>query len=791
MTDAEGAGDQPSRLEARLLRLTAIDEWRLADKSLLVSLLVSGLVLFAIALLRYAQAHPADIPFVDLDVLSLQLRLSYGVLMLWGLLAVGSVALRESYGQLAFFRYFPVQLFCISNSLFAYLMGALTTPFGVIVLLGGILAALPLFGTRSTWLGVASWGTSIVGLSALEQAGVVPYGPLFTALPVVNGQLSPHFLVGLGSITVFGVMLCALLSVTAIHQLQRRGRDLLRSREELLHSIERLNRSHEAIELANDELEARVRDRTTDLRIANRTLQEEVTQRQRAGDELNTLRLAMEAAIEGVAFVDPDGRFVEVNAAFAAMHHAEPDRMIGTVADEWVDARERWKVVAAVGGLERGRKRELTATGLRSDASSFSLEMTMVGGAQDADGSHYRFARDVTQERAAANQLNHTTKMEAIGRLVGGIAHDFNNLLTAILSASEQLEARFQGSSENRDMYELANTTRMAGTRAAELTRQLLDFAHLKPDRGDRIDVSRSIRNSIHLLESALDASIRVETDFCDEDLHTRGEAARFDSGLLNLGLNARDAMPEGGELSISTRKVRVSPRELGINETDHEQVAFALIEIADTGVGIDAANLSKVVEPFFTTKPPGKGTGLGLSVFDRYLNEVGGALRIDSAPGRGTTCSVYMPVVGDGGTVERDEPRARALEGRGVLLIAEDEPAVLKVLTMMLEKAGYSVIACADGGEAAAAFKADHARISAALLDFRMPVMNGAEVFVAFQEVAPDVPVILMSGNLSDADVDGLKSRGLRAVVAKPYTRDGLLSTIRDVIDAGEGSPS
>ena len=765
-------------------QLADIDQWRPADKSLLVSCFVAGLVLYAMVLLWYAAAHPAEVPFIDPATLSLQLHLTYGVLACWLVLGAVSAGCRGSQGQLAIWNHAPVQLFAITNSFFAYLMGPLTVPYGPVVLIGGILASLPLFGARSTLLGASSWLLVSVVLVGLEQSGVIPYGPLFRGFPVVDGQLSPYYLAGIGSITVVGVGLAAALSLTMIRQLQIRDADLVASRAQLLASVERVNQSNAEIARGHDELEARVEERTAELRTVNESLLGEVAERKRAAEELNRLRLAMEAAIEGVALVDADGRFEEVNGAFAEMHHCPPKAMIGTLADDWIDSRERWRAGAAVAALGRAEKQELTALGLRPDGTQFSLEIFLVDVAHESDGSHYRFARDITEQEALAAQVTHASKMEAIGGLVGGIAHDFNNLLTAILSASEQLQSRFEGPAGDPVGLDLVNTTLMAGTRAADLTRQLLDYAHLRPSRGDRIDIDLSVHNFVHLLESALDASIRIETELCDEPLLTRGDGARFDSGLLNLGLNARDAMVRGGALRISTRAVRRSPRDLGIADLSADPADFALIEVADSGEGIDPAHLSKIFDPFFTTKPAGKGTGLGLSVFDRHVTEIGGALQVESTPGVGTVCSVYVPLVAaeafEDGWVA---PDAR-IAGQGRLLVAEDEPAVLKVLTMTLEQAGYSVLACRDGGEAVETFRAEHEDLAAALLDFRMPVMNGAEVFREFQRVGPDVPVILMSGNLSEADVAGLKAEGLRAVVGKPYTRAVLLGVVREVLD-------
>ncbi|MFP8872970.1 MAG: ATP-binding protein, partial [Myxococcota bacterium] len=735
--------------------------------------------------LLYARSHAADVPFIDPHALELQLRLSYLVLAMWVLLGLASVILRRRHGGLRFFEHAPVQLFSISNSLFAYLMGALTVPYGPVVLIGGILASLPLFGAKTTLLGAASWLLVSLIMVSLEQSGVIPYGPLFRELPVVDGHLSPLYLIGMGSFTVLGILLAGLFSFVAIIQLQARDRHLRLNQEEMLVTLDKLHLRNAEIAQSHEALESRVQARTLELRTANERLRAEVIQRKQAGQELNRVRVAMEAAIEGVARVRADGRFAEVNAAFATMHRTETSAMMGTLADDWIDPVDRAVLAEAVEDLEPRAKREFTILGLRPDGSRFSQLLSLVGDPYGKTSEHHRFGRDITEQQELTAQLNHATKMEAIGRLAGGIAHDFNNLLMAIITASEQLELQFEQVPEQSGALDLATTTRMAATRAAALTRQLLDFARLEPASSEPIDIHRSIENSIHLLEPTLNASIRVIREFDSEPLSTRGDISRFDSGLLNIALNGRDAMPDGGELQISTRKVRLDPEDPRFSGANLRGTDFVRIDVTDTGIGIETENLGKIFDPFFTTKPLGEGTGLGLSVFHQYIHEIGGSLRVESTPGRGTRCSIYVPLNEGESSDELVAPDSQRLEGVETLLVAEDEPAVMKTLTLMLSRSGYSVIPCRDGREAVASFEANSARVAAAILDYRMPLMNGAEVFHEFQRIAPDVPVILMSGNLSDPDLEALEAQGLKAVLAKPCARVDLLGMLRRVLDA------
>jgi PAS domain S-box-containing protein len=760
--------------------------WPAAGKCGLVSGVVSGLVIYATVLLYYAAQHPAEVPFIDPVALEVQTQLSYGVLGLWFLLGLVSLAAaRGRFNDSAFFLHAPIQLFAISNAVFSYFFGIWTVPYAWVVLIGGVLASLPVFGTKPTLLGAGIWALVTTTFTVLEQLDVVPYAPLFNDIPVVAGHLSVPYLIGIGSTTVIGSLLCGIIFLIAINQLEARAHELRGNRERLSVSLEELQQSHEIIRETNAELEARVEARVAELRTANEQLTVEVSERKKSAEEINRLRLAMEAAIEGVAFVDIEGRFTEINSVFAVMHQSDPTAMIGTLADDWIVPEEREAVATAVYELGRGGKRELTSRGLRLDGSPFSLELSLVGSPRDRSTEHYRFARDVTEQEALTAKLNHATKMEAIGRLAGGIAHDFNNLLTAILSASELLESRFQDSPEHSDALKLASTSRMAGTRAAGLTRQLLDFARLKPAGDEIIDVHASIENSVRLLRSGLNASIRVTTHLAPETLLTRGDAARFESGILNLGLNARDAMPDGGELTFSTRKVCLPPQEIGISKKSSPSVEFVRVEVVDTGIGIEEENLTKIFEPFFTTKPPGQGTGLGLSVFNSYLDGIDGSLELESELNKGTVCSIHIPLTTQAEHLKAEEDSGRSLEGGEVLLLAEDDERVMTVISMILKNAGYSVIPCKDGGEAVTAFADNHEQVAAALLDFRMPVMNGAEVFREFRQINPNIPVVLMSGNLSDPDLDGLNAQGLSGIVSKPCTRKTLLSALRDALEA------
>jgi len=493
---------------------------------------------------------------------------------------------------------------------------------------------------------------------------------------------------------------------------------------------------------------------------------------------------ALEETIEGIAEVGADGRFRTVNAAFAAMHASSAHDMQGAMADAWVEASDRPGLESAVASLEQKGKVEINLRGRREDGSLFFEDLVMVGNPEGEPGQHYRFVRDVSQQRELTERLNQSVKMEAIGRLAGGIAHDFNNLLMTILGATDQLRGQIGRSRDAAEPKELLEWVETAARRAALLTRQLLDFSHVQTAEARVIDVKASLEGLIELLDATLGSNIEVVSEVVSRNLYTRGDVARFESGLMNLAVNARDAMPNGGILRFRIGQCRLDPADPRFAAFQLEGEHFVRIEVCDAGTGIPPELQEKIFDPFYTTKTLGKGTGLGLSLFYTYTREMGGALEVDSEVGTGTTVRVFLPI-------SEDPPLSDApilptpVSGRSeTVLLAEDESVVAELLRNMLQDGGYTVIRCSDGEEAVDRFRADRQSVDLVLLDYRMPVMDGIEAFEAIHVMAPEVPVILMSGNLSATQVDALQARGLSAVMRKPCSREEVLREVRESLD-------
>jgi len=492
---------------------------------------------------------------------------------------------------------------------------------------------------------------------------------------------------------------------------------------------------------------------------------------------------ALEEAIEGIARVGSDGTFQTVNAAFTTMHATKAHDLVGSSAADWIWEEDRAEVAHAVSELAETGRQELTVRGRRSDGSVFFTHLFLIDVPTAAPGEHYRLARDVTRQRELSDQLNQSVKMEAIGRLAGGIAHDFNNLLMTILSASTRLKDSLNNLPDRDSASEYLTWIETSAQRGAALTRQLLDFSHVPISDSGPIDVNQSLTRLIGMLDSVLGSSIHVKADLHPGSLVTVGDVARFESGLMNLAANARDAMPDGGTLSFRTTPCSLDHGEPRFAAFQLEADRFACIEVTDDGAGISPEVIDNIFDAFFTTKPVGKGTGLGLSLFYTYVRDVGGAMEIESKVGEGTTISIYLPH-SDQLVFESDEPPADRTTGDETVLLAEDETAVAEFLAMLLSDAGFHVISCANGREAIERFQKYRDAIDVVLLDFRMPELSGIEVFDVIHHAAPEIPVILMSGNIPHSRIRDLQTKGLRDVLRKPCTDSEILQSVRRAID-------
>jgi two-component system cell cycle sensor histidine kinase/response regulator CckA len=376
---------------------------------------------------------------------------------------------------------------------------------------------------------------------------------------------------------------------------------------------------------------------------------------------------------------------------------------------------------------------------------------------------------DVSEWRRTDRRLRQAQRLEVIGRLTGGVAHDFNNVLTAVRLYSELLldalrgDAPPQADALQRDVEEI----RRAADRASALTRQLLSFSRVDAPDAQPLDVGAAVAALTPMLRRLISARVALEVERPNVTAVTVADPGQLEQIVLNLCVNARDAMPNGGTLTVTTRAAMV--------RDDRQWVTLA---VRDTGTGMDAATLARAFEPFFTTKAAGEGTGLGLATVAEIVQESGGYVELDSTVGEGTTVTIWLRQLEGLAAESRDPLRVpnvvTPLAQHGTILLVEDEPAVRAGLRRVLVRHGYAVLEAGNGAEALAISDAYDGRIHLVLTDLVMPEMGGAELAELLAVRRPDTPVVFVSGYASDVAVVGEN-----AFVPKPVSSADVLRVV------------
>ncbi len=403
---------------------------------------------------------------------------------------------------------------------------------------------------------------------------------------------------------------------------------------------------------------------------------------------------------------------------------------------------------------------------------------------RDAEGRPIRMSgtnTDLTERRALETRLHQAEKLQGIGQLAGGVAHDFNNLLAVVLGNLEVLQSTLPDGSEDAELVQEALT---AVHRGADLTRRLLTFSRQQSLETTVLPIAPTIRGVASLLTRLLSESIEVRISELNVDLLIRVDPTLFESALLNLAINARDAMPRGGTLSIDVRPCRL-PEDWPHEPLDVEPGAFVAVSVRDTGIGMSDEIRLRALEPFFTTKPTGRGTGLGLSMVYGFVTQSGGAISIQSAPGSGTTIHLFLPVAEAAARHEPSLPDGpateRASQGETVLVVEDDE-TVRRAVVRGLNQLGYAVIEAANGPAGVRAFMSAP-RVDLVLTDVVMPEgMTGPDVAAEIHRLAPRIPVVFMTGYSADI-LDELLGSDDHFFLAKPFRIEDLRRVIREAL--------
>ncbi len=391
--------------------------------------------------------------------------------------------------------------------------------------------------------------------------------------------------------------------------------------------------------------------------------------------------------------------------------------------------------------------------------------------------------RKRTEElRKKDEQLLHAEKMRAIGQLAGGIAHDFNNQLTGILGCAEWICSNSAESDERRDHAALIVS---AARNSSRLTSQLLTFAQKRALRFDPININKVVTNAISLLERSLDKKITLSSHLDPGIRIISGDPSQVENAVLNLALNARDAMPNGGSIAFDTFSKTFSAG----NATDFSHPLapgeYTAVRVTDNGTGIAPQTLEHIFEPFFTTKDPGQGTGMGLAGVYAAMEAHHGAVAVESELHSGTRFTLYFPAGPD--AAEKKKPKSAQAElksGKASVLIIDDDPGVRRMSGMVLKGLGYSVRACKNGEEGIRTFQSNRSSINIVLLDMIMPGKSGPQTFNELQQIDPNVRVVLFSGYSMDSDTQQLLNAGARAFVQKPFEIKQLIAAIERALD-------
>jgi len=389
--------------------------------------------------------------------------------------------------------------------------------------------------------------------------------------------------------------------------------------------------------------------------------------------------------------------------------------------------------------------------------------------------------RDVTEQRHLEEQFRQSQKMEAVGQLAGGIAHDFNNLLTAILGNTQLLLRELPpGDSMHDDVEEI----RKASERAASLTRQLLAYSRRQMLQPEVLDLNVVMAEMDKMLRRLIGEHIDLVAVFAPDLGRVRADPNQIEQVIVNLAVNARDAMPDGGKLTIATANVDLD-ETFAQAHLGSVPGSYAMLAVTDTGVGMDATVRAHLFEPFFTTKEVGKGTGLGLATVYGIVKQSGGYISVSSAPGHGSSFKIYLPRIATPAEPPAGAPKGGPAPGSETVLVVEDEPAVLTLSRRALESQGYVVLAASDADAALRVVERHGGMIHLLLTDVVMPGLSGRELADRLSAQRPGIRVLYMSGYPGDAVVQhGTLPLG-SAFLQKPFSPDGLARKVRDVLDA------
>jgi PAS domain S-box-containing protein len=491
------------------------------------------------------------------------------------------------------------------------------------------------------------------------------------------------------------------------------------------------------------------------------------------------------SAMDAIITVDEKQRIVLFNAAAEKMFRCTAKEALGQSMDRFIPDRfrhahrEHIRVFGETNVTQRTMGHLRPLSGLRSDGEEFPIEASISQINSEGQKFFTAIVRDISEKKRLEAQFLRAQRMESIGTLAGGIAHDLNNVLSPILTAVELLQMRLTDESSQR----LLNILHANAVRGSEMIKQVLSFA--RGVEGDYITLQPThlIKEIIKILADTLPKNIEITFSIVPDLWPVSGDATQLHQVLMNLCVNARDAMPHGGKLRIEAENIEIDEHYARMS-VEAKPGKYVTVAVVDTGGGIPEQNLTKIFDPFFTTKEYGRGTGLGLSTVAGIVRSHGGFLNVYSEVGRGAQFKVYLPAIESAQAAPAKTTRSDLPAGNGELvLVIDDENAIREVARETLNAFGYRAIVANDGAEAMAVFATHREEVRVVITDMMMPYMDGPATIRALRRLDPRVKIIAASGLKADDKMAESAQLGVKTFLPKPYTAENLLKIVAEVL--------
>lgn len=496
------------------------------------------------------------------------------------------------------------------------------------------------------------------------------------------------------------------------------------------------------------------------------------------------------SAMDAIITIDEKQQIIVFNKAAEDIFRCTAAEVIGKSIDRFVPEslreihQQHILSFGQTGVSTRSIDSPRTLVAVRSNGEEFPVEAS-ISQVNTSSGRLYTvILRDISARKRTEEQLRQTQKMEAVGHLAGGIAHEFNNYLAIIMGYTELLERETVGNDSLR--MSLAEI-KSASQKVASLTRQLLAFSRKQVIELREVDLNATVWETHKLLRRLIPVSIDLIPKLQGDLGKVKADPAQVQQILINLVINARDSLPEGGQIVIETAEVELD-EEYASRQLEVQPGPYVMLSVADTGIGMNKETLSHIFEPFFTTKEEGRGTGLGLSTTYGIVKQSGGHLTVASVPGRGSTFRIYLPKLSDSGDLPKVSKAQSNRPRRQTVLVVEDESALRKLMTKVLEGAGFQVVEAKDGEQAVETCKSWAEPIDMVVSDLAMPKLNGLQLKEIVVGLRPTVKFLLISGYAEDVVEDPTILRTNTDFLEKPFLPDELVLKVRQLLRAGNG---